>query len=137
MAIKQACRLARYAVLVTVISVSSCLFSVLVMCQLVIGRHQVNVKLQPKNVDHLHSSGACSSHVHSQLILSASAVGATQPIAATIGFFTVGGSTQQTRTGQQACSIGNACVSGVKTPCPLGRYHNETMQSTCRVCPSG
>ena len=50
---------------------------------------------------------------------------ASSPSTVQLGWYSTGGSTD-TRTGEATCEAGSYCQTGVKTPCPPGRYGSGT-----------
>mmetsp|Transcript_3452 Transcript_3452/g.6622 ORF Transcript_3452/g.6622 Transcript_3452/m.6622 type:complete len:663 (+) Transcript_3452:387-2375(+) len=61
-------------------------------------------------------------------------VGASAPSTVTPGYFTTGGTTSATRTGQEACPSGHMCSDGIKTACPLNTYQPSGGKTSCLEC---
>ena len=51
-------------------------------------------------------------------------VGSYEPTPVTPGYFTIGGSSPQTRTGQQIATKGFFALEGIEFPCPAGTFGN-------------
>ena len=62
--------------------------------------------------------------------------GSVAPLSVARGNFSAGGD-PTSRSEQAICTAGSACVMGVRTPCPKGRYQNAINQTSCELCPPG
>ena len=66
--------------------------------------------------------------------------GSSIPTIASTGYYTTGGMSSSTRTGQAICEVGHYCVDGVRAECPAGRYGDSQGLFTARCtagCPAG
>lgn len=62
---------------------------------------------------------------------------ASTPKAVQGGYYSVGGSSNRTRSGQQVCETGFYCQDGVKRRCPEGQFASEVGSLTCSDPESG
>lgn len=63
--------------------------------------------------------------------------GSPNPTPATPGYYTIGGSTTDTATGQTLCTPGHYCQEGRQIECNVGFYSNQTGLSSCYPCEAG
>ena len=49
-------------------------------------------------------------------------IGSSKPVTVTLGYYSVGGMNDTTRSAQALCSIGYYCKNGLKVSCPVGSY---------------
>ncbi len=64
-------------------------------------------------------------------------IGSSNPLPVSNGYFSIGGQTLDTGTGQQICPIGYYCNLGIKTLCTIGTYSNSTGNTECFKCEDG
>lgn len=55
----------------------------------------------------------------------------------TVGFYSIGGNSNTTRTGQQICEPGYFCLSGIRVMCPSGTFSPSPGSSTCTGVSTG
>ena len=66
--------------------------------------------------------------------------GSGSPTTVSSGYYSSGGSTSSTHSGQTQCERGYYCVSGVRSACPAGKYRasaGASSLSDCLACTAG
>jgi hypothetical protein len=55
-----------------------------------------------------------------------------------LGFYSIGGDPRGAQANDiTACTLGNYCIGGISSPCPLGSFSNVTKSTTCYQCLPG
>ena len=53
-------------------------------------------------------------------------IGSSKPLEVKLGYYSIGGSDEFTRSGQTICDIGYYCKDGLRVSCPMGTFGNKS-----------